>query len=95
MHTAQEIQVERKDIQYYPNQPLLYQSLQFGFTPSFFGHGWECSLSPIHEFPNTHLETPGNILISFEKIKRLALAFNRVFHIKIFPSVSTIIRLFL
>lgn len=95
MRTAQEIQMERKNIPSDRSQSSLYQSVQFSFTPSFFSHGWELSLSPIYEHPNTHLETPGNLLISFKNLQTNITKLTRLFEVKIFPSMSTIVRLFL
>lgn len=95
MRTAQEIQMERTDIPRDGSKSALYQSVQLSFTPSFFSHGWELSLSPIYEYPNSYLETPGNLLISFKNLQTNITKLTRLFEVKIFPSMSTIVRLFL
>lgn len=53
------------------NQSALYENVRLSFTPSFFSHGWEYSLSPISEFPNTHLDTAGNFRLTFGDIKQI------------------------
>ncbi len=95
MCTAPQIQMERKNIQSEGSESLLHESIQFSFTPSFLSHGWEYSLLPFHEFPNTHLETPGNLLISFRKLQTNITKLTKIFEVKIFPSMHTLMRLFL
>lgn len=67
MDTAQEIQMERKDLHHNGSKPSLHQSLQLSFTPPFLSHGWEYSLSPQFEYPNTHMETPGDSVVRLGK----------------------------
>ncbi len=95
MYTAQEIQMERTSLSNNRRESSLYQNIQFSFTPSFLSHGWECSLSPVHEYSNTHVEAPGNLLVSFKKLQTNITKLTRIFEVKIFPSMSPLMRLFL
>lgn len=95
MYTAPQTQMERKNLQNNGSESLLHQAIQLSFTPSFFSHGWEYSLSPIHEFPNTYVDSPGNFLISLQKVRMAITKLTHLFEIRIFPSMNILMRLFL
>jgi hypothetical protein len=71
MDTAQENQMETTNIHRNADQSALYENVRLSFTPSFFSHGWEYSLSPISEFPNTHMDTAGDFRLTFVDIKQV------------------------
>lgn len=65
--------MEQQSLQHHASQPSLYEDVRISFTPSFFSNGWECMLTPIHEYDNTHLDTPGSIRIDLQWLKQLLL----------------------
>ena len=71
MDTARKNQMETTNLLNTGNQPALYENVRLCFTPSFFSHGWEYSLSPITEFPNSQLDTAGNFRLKLADIKNI------------------------
>lgn len=69
----QKDQMEQPNIYNNRAEPSLYSDFRVSLTPSFLGHGWEYSLSPVNEYRNPYLDTIGSVRIRFDTIRQMLL----------------------
>lgn len=63
--------MEQQNLSDNRNQSPLHQNAGAYFTPSFFSHGWEFELSPIHEYSYTHMDPVGSFRVKPRLLKNI------------------------